>query len=227
MSARAISTGPIAAPSILSADFSKLDREIAIIDPARDWVHCDVMDHHFVPNLTFGPLIVKAARRLSEAFLDVHLMIEHPERTIEAFQKAGADQFTIHVEAPHDSDTGSVLGKIRAAGMRAGVAVKPGTAVEVLEPFLEGIDLLLVMTVEPGFGGQSFMADMMPKVRQAAAWREKRGLGYRIQVDGGIDAETAPVCRAAGADVFVSGSAVFGAEQPIEALRGLRAAIGA
>lgn len=227
MSARTIPAGPIAAPSILSADFSKLDREIAIIDPTRDWVHCDVMDHHFVPNLTFGPLIVKAARRLSEAFLDVHLMIEHPERTIEAFQKAGADQLTIHVEAPHDSDTGSVLKQIRRAGMRAGISVKPGTALETVEPFLGDIDLLLVMTVEPGFGGQSFMADMMPKVRQALAWRRERGLGYRIQVDGGIDAKTAPVCRAAGADVFVAGSSVFGADRPIEALRALRGAIGA
>lgn len=220
-------TGPIAAPSILSADFARLADALAIIDPARDWVHCDVMDNHFVPNLTFGPLIVKAVRRLTRAFADVHLMIEHPERLIDAFAEAGADQLTVHVEARHDSDVAGVLEAIRAAGMRAGLSAKPGTPIEALEPFLERVDLLLVMTVEPGFGGQKFMPDMMDKVRRAAAWRKERGLGYRIEVDGGIDPETAPICREAGADTYVAGSSIYGEARPIEALAELRRAIGA
>jgi ribulose-phosphate 3-epimerase len=227
VSARAVPAGPIAAPSILSADFTRLDRELAIVDPARDWLHCDVMDHHFVPNLTFGPLVIEAARRLTHAFLDVHLMIEFPERAIEAFARAGADQLTIHVEAAHDTDTATVLRAIRAAGLRAGLALKPGTPIEALELHLPAIDLLLVMTVEPGFGGQAFMPDMMGKVRRAAAWRAERNLSYRIEVDGGVDPKTAPVCREAGADVFVAGSAVFRAPRPIEALAALREAIGA
>jgi ribulose-phosphate 3-epimerase len=223
----AVPEGAIAAPSILSADFSRLAEALAIVDPARDWVHCDVMDNHFVPNLTFGPLIVEAVRKLTRAFVDVHLMIHHPERLIGAFADAGADQLTVHVEARHDTDAGGVLRAIRAAGMRPGLSVKPGTPVEALEPHLGALDLLLVMTVEPGFGGQAFIPDMMGKLRRAAAWREARGLGYRIQVDGGVDPETARVCREAGADVFVAGSSVYRAARPIEALAALRKAVGA
>jgi len=222
-----VPAAPIAAPSILSADFARLAQALAIVDPARDWVHCDVMDDHFVPNLTFGPLIVKAVADLSRAFVDVHLMIHHPERLIGAFADAGADQLTVHVEARHDSNVGEVLKAIRAAGLRAGLSVKPGTPVEAAEPFLADLDLLLVMTVEPGFGGQAFMPDMMPKVRRAAEWRAARGLGFRIQVDGGVDPGTAPVCREAGADVFVAGSSVYRMPKPIEALAALRTAIGA
>jgi ribulose-phosphate 3-epimerase len=222
-----IPAGAIAAPSILSADFSRLAEALAIVDPARDWVHCDVMDNHFVPNLTFGPLIVAAVRELTRAFVDVHLMIHHPERLIGAFRDAGADLLTVHVEARHDSDVAGVLRAIRAAGMRAGLSVKPGTPLAALEPHLGAVDLVLVMTVEPGFGGQAFMSDMMGKVREAAAWRAARGLGYRIEVDGGIDPGTAPVCREAGADVFVAGSSVYRAARPIEALAALRKAVGA
>jgi len=225
MSPRAIPAGPIVAPSILSADFARFDRELAIIDPRSDWAHCDVMDNHFVPNLTFGPLIVGAARKLTEAFLDVHLMIQHPERLLDAFGKAGADQLTIHVEAEHDTDVDSVLRAIRAAGMRAGLAIKPRTPLAAAEPHLDAIDLLLVMTVEPGFGGQAFMSDMVAKVREASQWRAARGAAWRLQVDGGIAPDTAKVCAAAGADVFVAGSAIFRAPRPIEALAALRQAV--
>lgn len=217
---------PIAAPSILSADFSRFAEALAIVDPARDWVHCDVMDFQFVPNLTFGPLIVAAAHRLSRAFLDVHLMVQQPERMIAGFRKAGADQITIHLEAEHTRPVGEVLAAVHATGAKAGLAIKPGTPLSAAEPFLGSIDLLLVMTVEPGFGGQAFMEPMLAKVRDASAWREAHGADFRIEVDGGIDPETAPLARAAGADVFVAGNAVFGQPKPLVALESLRTAIG-
>jgi len=216
---------PIAAPSILAADFSRLAAAVAMVDPVRDWVHCDVMDNHFVPNLTFGPLVVKALRRLTRAFLDVHLMIEHPERLVPAFRAAGADQIIVHVEARHDRDLHHVLEGIRATGARAGLSVKPGTPLEAAEPYLREIDLLLVMTVEPGFGGQAFMPGMLEKVRLAREWRDHNDARFMISVDGGIDLETAPHARAAGAEVFVAGSAVFGARSPRRALAALRRAI--
>jgi ribulose-phosphate 3-epimerase len=219
-------TVPLVAPSILSADLSRLGEELAITDPARDWVHCDVMDNHFVPNLTFGPLVVAAARRVTTAFLDVHLMIDHPVRLVRAFRDAGADLITVHLEAPHDHGVAGVLDAIRASGARAGLALRPGTPFALAEPHLAGLDLLLVMTVEPGFGGQSFMPDMMPKVAQAARWRERHGGAYLIEVDGGITADTAPAARAAGADVFVAGNAVFKAKDPAQGLAALRTAIG-
>jgi len=216
---------PIVAPSILSADFSDLPGAIRVPDPAREWVHCDVMDNHFVPNLTFGPLLVAAARKLTPAFLDVHLMIERPERLAPAFRKAGADQITVHLEAGHDTPLGDVLAAIRAGGARAGLAIKPGTPLAAAEPYLGAIDLLLVMTVEPGFGGQAFMADMMPKVRDAAAWRAKHGARWLIEVDGGIAPDTAPVARAAGAEVFVAGNAIYAEPDPRRALEALRDAV--
>jgi len=217
--------GPIAAPSILSADFAALGAAVAIADPARDWVHCDVMDNHFVPNLTFGPLIVRAVRRLTRGFVDVHLMIERPESLVQAFRDAGADQITVHLEAC--ADPAAVLAQIRAGGARAGLAIKPGTPFAAAEPFLGSLDLLLVMTVEPGFGGQAFMADMVAKVRAARDRRAAAGGGWLIEVDGGIDPATAPACREAGADAFVAGSSVYGATDPLAALERLRAAIGA
>lgn len=217
-------TGGIAAPSILSADFSRLGAELAIVDPAHDWVHCDVMDNHFVPNLTFGPLLVAAVRKLTSAFLDVHLMIEEPARIVPAFREAGADQITIHLEAC--VDPAATLAAIRGNGARAGLALKPGTPLAAAEPLLADLDLVLVMTVEPGFGGQAFMADMLDKVSAARAWREQHGAHYRIEVDGGIAPETARRCAVAGADVFVAGHAVFRAPDPRRALAELRAAIG-
>jgi ribulose-phosphate 3-epimerase len=216
---------PIAAPSILSADFARLAEALALVDPARDWVHCDVMDNHFVPNLTFGPLIVRAVRTLTPAFVDVHLMIDRPERLVKEFREAGADQITVHLEAPHDRDVARVIGAVRESGARAGLAIKPGTPLAFAEPHLAALDLLLVMTVEPGFGGQEFMAEMLGKVRAARAWREQHGARFLIEVDGGIDPGTATRARAAGAEVFVAGHAVYGQPEPANALQALRAAI--
>ena len=216
---------PIAAPSILSADFARLPEEVAIADPARDWVHCDIMDHHFVPNLTFGPMIVGAVHRLTPAFLDVHLMVEHPDRLVEEFRRAGADQMTVHLEAC--AEPPAVLGRVRASGARVGLALKPGTPLAAAERFLGDLDLLLVMTVEPGFGGQRFMEDMLDKVRAARASRERLRADYLIEVDGGIAPDTARRSLEAGADVFVAGHSVFGEPHPAEALAALREAIGA
>jgi ribulose-phosphate 3-epimerase len=181
------------------------------------------MDNHFVPNLTFGPLLIEAMRRLTEAFLDVHLMITDPERIVPAFAAAGADQITVHLEA--SPDPGRALEAIRAAGRRVGLALKPGTPLEAAEPFLARLDLLLIMTVEPGFGGQEFMADMMPKVSAARAWRERHAARYLIEVDGGIGEATARTARSAGAEVFVAGNSIFRAGDPAAALEKLRAAI--
>jgi len=214
---------PIAAPSILSADFSRLGDELAIVDPARDWVHCDVMDNHFVPNLTFGPLVVAAARKLTKALVDVHLMMERPWAMVEEFRRAGADLVTVHVEAC--PETREALRQIRATGAKAGLSLKPDTPYHAVAPYLPDLDLLLVMTVEPGFGGQAFMPEMLDKVRDARAEREKKGLKFLIEVDGGINAETAKLARAAGADVFVAGNGVFRAGDPRAALATLRAAI--
>ena len=216
---------PIVAPSLLSADFARLADALAIVDPALDWVHCDVMDHHFVPDLTFGSSIVGAARRLSRAFVDVHLMIEHPLPLLPDFRKAGADQITIHLEAPHDVPVADVLAAIRATGAKAGLAIKPGTPFTAAEPHLGAIDNLLVMTVEPGKGGQAFMEPMLDKVRAALAARNG-GLGtFRIEVDGGIGPATAPKARDAGADVFVAGHAIYRQPDPLAALVALRAAV--
>lgn len=214
---------PIAAPSILSADFAKLADELAIVDPARDWVHCDVMDNHFVPNLTFGPLVVGAARKLTKALVDVHLMMERPWVMVEEFRRAGADLVTVHVEAC--PETREALRQIRATGAKAGLSLKPGTPYHAVEPYLPDLDLLLVMTVEPGFGGQAFMPEMLEKVRDARAQRERKGLSFLIEVDGGIGPETARLARAEGADVFVAGHSVFRAPDPRGALADLRAAI--
>lgn len=213
----------IAAPSILSADFTRLADELAIVDPARDWVHCDVMDHHFVPSLTFGPMVVAAVRRLTTAFVDVHLMIESPERQVDAFREAGADQITVHLEAC--ADPARVLEQVRASGARCGLALKPATPLSAAAPHLDGLDLLLVMTVEPGRGGQAFMADQLAKVTEARERRERDRAHYMIEVDGGIAPDTARRSAQAGADVFVAGHAVFRQPDPAAALAALREAI--
>lgn len=203
------------APSILSADFVNLERDIRALGPAgADYVHVDVMDGLFVPNISIGLPVVKAIARISPLPLDVHLMIDRPLRYVERFCEAGADLVTIHVEADTAEHTRQALETIRACGRKAGLSVKPGTPAEAVLPYLELCDLILVMTVEPGFGGQKFMADMMPKLRTIRGWIDERCPGCELEVDGGVNTETAMVCRENGANVLVAGSAWFKAPDP-------------
>ncbi|WP_407652941.1 ribulose-phosphate 3-epimerase [Bdellovibrio svalbardensis] len=195
------------APSILSADFANLEKEIkAVTEAGADWIHVDVMDGHFVPNITIGIPVVKSLKKVSSIPLDVHLMIEEPEKYIEQFVKAGSDYLTIHVEST--KDPAAVLKQIRALGAKAGITLRPRTAVSEVLPLLPLCDLVLVMTVEPGFGGQSFMHDQIAKISALRSEIEKHQLNCLIEVDGGINAETAKLCHEA--DVFVAGSFVFG-----------------
>ena len=197
-------------PSILSADFANLERDIQKIASA-DYVHVDVMDGLFVPNITIGIPVVKALRPTTALPLDVHLMIERPVRYVGQFCDAGADIVTVHVEADTEENTRAALDAIHAKGKRAGVVVKPKTAAEAVLPFIDVCDIILVMTVEPGFGGQSFMADMMPKARAIRDEITKRGLDVMVEVDGGISEKNAALCAENGIDVLVSGSTIFGA----------------
>ena len=204
-----------AAPSILSADFVNLERDIRALGPAgADYVHVDVMDGLFVPNLTIGLPVVKAISRISPLPLDVHLMIDRPLRYAERFCEAGADVLTLHVEADTPEHTREALETIRACGKKAGLSLKPGTPAEAALPYLELCDLILVMTVEPGFGGQKFMADMMPKLKTLRRWLDGKNPGCELEVDGGVNAETARICRENGANVLVAGSAWFKAPDP-------------
>ena len=196
------------APSILSADFANLEREIRRISSA-DYVHVDVMDGLFVPNITIGIPVVKSIRPTTALPLDVHLMIVEPVRYVEAFCDAGADLVTVHVEADTEERIHSAIEKIHGKGRRAGVVLKPGTPAEAALPFLEEVELILVMTVEPGFGGQKFMADMMPKVSAIRRWIDEKNPGCELEVDGGVDPTTCKVCIQAGANVLVAGSAVY------------------
>ena len=198
------------APSILSADFANLEAAIHDIERnGADWVHVDVMDGIFVPNITIGIPVVKALRPVTELPLDVHLMIDRPIRYVEDFVKAGADYVTIHIEADQPQNTPEALDKIHALGCKAGIVLKPKTPAEAAIPYLEKCDMILVMTVEPGFGGQKFMADMMPKIKQLREWMDDINPDCLIEVDGGVDANTHTVCKEAGAEVLVAGSAYF------------------
>ena len=199
------------APSILSADFAELGRDIRRIATA-DYVHFDVMDGRFVPNISIGLPVLKSIRPVTELPIDVHLMIEEPSLYAERFCDAGADLVTMHVEADTEENLHRAIAAIHAKGRKAGVVLKPATPAEAALPYLTEVDIILVMTVEPGFGGQKFMADMMPKVAQLRKWIDERNPACELEVDGGVDPETARVCVAAGANVLVAGSSVYKAE---------------
>ncbi|WP_424684431.1 ribulose-phosphate 3-epimerase [Enterococcus sp.] len=209
------------APSILSADFANLGQDVKMVEElGADYIHVDVMDGHFVPNITFGPNVVAAIRPITKLPLDCHLMIEQPELYVADFANAGADIINVHVEAtPHIH---RVLQLIKSLGVKAGVTINPGTPVAAIAHVLSMADLVLVMTVNPGFGGQKFIPEMMEKVAELATLRDEKGYTYEIEVDGGVTAETIGACKEAGADVFVAGSYIYDAEEPGARIQALK-----